>query len=61
MAKHGNTGEKWPLNFAYEAFFHAIQDSTTQKNADKVMPRTQDPSLRVVKSHTFIPWLNCSE
>jgi hypothetical protein len=23
VEKQGNTGEKWPLNFAYEASFHA--------------------------------------
>jgi hypothetical protein len=23
VVKQGNTGEKWPLNFAYEAPFHA--------------------------------------
>jgi hypothetical protein len=25
VAKQGNTGEKWPLNFAYEASFHACR------------------------------------
>jgi hypothetical protein len=25
MAKQGNTGEKWPLNFAYETSFHACR------------------------------------
>jgi hypothetical protein len=25
VAKQGNTGEKWPLNFVYEASFHACR------------------------------------
>jgi hypothetical protein len=29
VAKQGNTGEKWPLNFAYEAFFSCLYGSFT--------------------------------
>jgi hypothetical protein len=58
VAEQGNTGEKWPLNFAYEASFHAcrvlLHAVNLRHGTDGFTSPPKEVVLRILSPSQFI-------